>query len=552
MTCQEHPSPGRFGSDRRSRAPLINTPLQRGVSRRPEPGNRFNGFSHHGKTVETVPGPPPPVTTPLKRGVNDSPLPLRLVGYTIAVLALGPFLGTRGFAQSPVSVTLNAPPPGAVTVPADFVGLSFGMRALAPHAGGHFFSPTNQPLLTLFRNIGLRHLRLGGTSVEWPVNTPIPGPAEIDDLFALAKAAQVQKVIYTFRLLETSAGLHYDATNALLAKYIWDHYRPWVDSFALGNEPDHKKVYGAHELVATNFPGYLAKWQRFAAAISTAVPDARFSGPDACSGNVDWTTQFAHAQKHAALVKDITEHFYVGAAGRDVPAEKGIEDMLSTQWLSRNQRLYENMALPVLADGLPYRFTEANDHFSGGVTGASDTFAGALWALDFLHWWAAHGAQGVDFHNTQWVCNDVITHDSDGALQITPKGYGFKAFELGGYGTIVPLTLANPDALNLTAYAVRNDGGQFLTLINKEHGPTARAVRLSLPALALTAPAEVMFLSVANSDPAATSGITLGGDTIRNDAPWQGKWTSVPAPKSGHYQVNLPALSAAVIRLPAS
>jgi hypothetical protein len=435
-------------------------------------------------------------------------------------------------------------------VPAEFVGLSFGMRALLPdRAGAHFFSPTNQPLLTLFRNLGLRHLRVGGTSVEWPPTTAIPGPAEIDDLFAFAEAAQVHKVIYSFRLLETNASLHYAATNAALAKYIWDHYRAAVDSFAIGNEPDHKKVYGLHETTATNFSAYLDKWRQFAGAITNAVPDAKFSGPDACSGNIDWTTQFAHAQKQAGLVKDITEHFYVGGAGWDVAVQKGIDDMLSPRWLSANQRLYDRMAAPVMADGLPYRFTEANDHYSGGVPGASDTFAGALWALDFLHWWAAHGARGVDFHNTQWVVNDVITLDSNHRLMANPKGYGLKAFELGSHGYVEPLTISNPDGLNLTAYAVGGPKLQVVTLINKEHGPGAREAKVTIAAIGIVRHAEVAYLVAADGDVAAKTGVTLGGASISADSPWVGEWTQLPAGQPGQCTVKVPASAAAIVRI---
>ena len=425
------------------------------------------------------------------------------------------------------------------------------MRALLPDRGGaHFFSATNQSLTTIFRNLGLRHLRLGGTSVEWPATTAIPGPAEIDDLFSFAQAAQIQKVIYSFRLLEPNASLHYAATNAAVAKYIWDHYRSSVDSFAIGNEPDHKKVYGLHETTATNFSAYLEKWRQFASAITNAVPGARFSGPDAGSGNIDWTTQFAHAQKQAGLVKDITEHFYVGGAGRDVAVQKGIDDMLSPRWLSANQRLYDRMAAPVLAEGLPYRFTEANDHYSGGVTGASDAFAGALWALDFLHWWAEHGARGVDFHNTQWVVNDAITLDSNRRVMANPKGYGLKAFELGGYGTIEPVTLSNPDGLNLTAYAVLGAKEHFVTLINKEHGSGAREAEVTLAAPASAGRAEVIFLTAPNGDAAAKAGVTLGGAAITADAPWLGKWAPLPAGQAGQCVLKVPAASAAVVRIP--
>ena len=470
----------------------------------------------------------------------------------LGLLCAGCLLASAAVAQSPVSVTLSLPGPGAAALPADFVGLSFGMRALLPdRAGTHFFSPTNQPLLMLFRNLGIRHLRVGGTSVEWPATTAIPGPAEIDDLFAFAQAAQVHQVIYSFRLLETNANLHYAATNAALAKYIWDHYRASVGSFALGNEPDHKKVYGLHELTATNFPAYLAKWRQFAGAIINAVPEAKFSGPDACSGNIDWTTQFAHAQKQAGLVKDITEHFYVGGAGRDVAVQKGIDDMLSPHWLSANQRLYDRMAAPVLADGLPYRFTEANDHYSGGVAGASDAFAGALWALDFLHWWAEHEARGVDFHNTQWVVNDVITLGANRRVMANPKGYGLKAFDLGGHGTVAPATISNPDGINLTAYALRGTNEYFVTLINKEHGTGAREAAVTLVAPGTAKGATVIFLAAPAGDPTAKIGVTLGDASINADDPWLGKWEPMPAGKPGQHAVKVPATSAAIVRVPA-
>jgi hypothetical protein len=54
-----------------SPADLINTPLQRGVASHGRLWNRFNGFPHGGKTVETVFHPTPPTIAPLKRGVNE-------------------------------------------------------------------------------------------------------------------------------------------------------------------------------------------------------------------------------------------------------------------------------------------------------------------------------------------------------------------------------------------------------------------------------------------------------------------------------------------------
>ncbi len=463
------------------------------------------------------------------------------------IFAAGLWAGAA-LAQSPVTLTIDTRASGA-TIPDNFVGLSFGMRALLPgKEGAHFFSATNKPLVTLFQNLGLRHLRVGGTTVEAPPSTPIPGQPEIDNLFAFAKAAGVKKIIYSLRLLETNPACHYAATNAAIAKYIWAHYQPYLECFAIGNEPDLGRVF-RQDATITNFATYLDKWREFAAAITNAVPQAKFAGPDGGSGNIDWTTKFAKAEKDSGLLAVVTEHYYAGGKGRGVEAQRGIETMLSSSWHEEYQRLYDKMAVPVMSDGLAYRFTEANDHYSGGIPDASDTFAGALWALDFLHWWAAHDARGVDFHNTEWVVSDVITLDSKGRATINPKGYGLKAFDLGSHGRIAPVTISNPEGVNLTAYAVRDAKNLFITIINKDHGGSARSADVTIVSDGIAKHAEALFLTSPGGDVTAKTGVTLGGASIVNDGPWRGKWTPLVSDKAGQCVVKLPAASAVVVKM---
>ena len=266
-------------------------------------------------------------------------------------------------------------------------------------------------------------------------------------------------------------------------------------------------------------------------------------------GNSTWTTRFAKAEKDSGLVEAVAEHFYAGAAGRGVTAQQGIDTMLSADWLKRNEKLYEKVAAPVMADGLPFGFTEANDHYTGGVPGASDTFAGALWALDFLHWWAAHGTRFVDFHNTTWVVSDIITPDTNGEFKINPKGYGLKAFDLGGHGNSAAVTISNADGVNLTAYAVRDASNIFVTIINKEHGAGAHAADVAIVPGGKLKAAEAMFLAVSDGDAAAKTGVTLGGAVIKNDAPWSGKWTPLDIDKPEQCVVKVKATSAAIVRM---
>src|SRR5258708_40057491 len=66
----------------------------------------------------------------------------------------------------PVTITIDAAHPGPV-IPDDFAGLSFERGPLTPgNAGvaGDLFSPGNNSLITLFRNLGLGSLRIAGGS----------------------------------------------------------------------------------------------------------------------------------------------------------------------------------------------------------------------------------------------------------------------------------------------------------------------------------------------------------------------------------------------------
>ncbi len=466
---------------------------------------------------------------------------------TLLLPVMAGFLFTTVFAQSVVTVTIDTNAPLRRPISDDFVGLSFGMRAvLGKEDGAHFFSPSNSALITLFENVGIKHLRMGGTSVEAPPMTPIPDRDDIDNLFGFARAAGVARIIYSLRLLETNAALNYEATNVEIAKYIWSRYRSQLDCFAIGNEPDLRRVFD-QDYAIRDFSTYLQKWQRYSSAIVAALPEAKFAGPDG-SGNVGRTTAFAKAECPTGLLKMVTDHFYVGGKGRDVPARRGIDDMLSPGWIARNEKRFEAAAVPVFNLGCAYRLTEANDHYSGGVPDASDTFAGALWALDFLHWWAAHEIAGVDFHNTQWVVNDVLTHDTHGDLRINPKGYGLKAFAIGSKGSPERVKVVNKSGVNLTAYSVRHGDEHFVTLINKEHGFGARRAKITIAGVRASG-AEMMEMTSGTAGVAAKTGITLGGAEITSDAPWEGRWMNLKVNKAGICVVKVAAGSAVIIKV---
>jgi hypothetical protein len=199
--------------------------------------------------------------------------------------------------------------------------------------------------------------------------------------------------------------------------------------------------------------------------------------------------------------------------------------------------------------------TEANSYYTGGsagVSGGNNCFATALFALDYLHWWTLHNCQGVCFHTSMWKYNGTLYQDASGNYQVYPVGYGIKAFDLGDHGWLEPVAISNPNAVNLTAYAVGGPTNIYITIINKEHGTNGRsaAVNVALSGLA-NGNAEVMFLAAPNGDPSATNGITLGGAAIADNGPWLGQWTTLNRLANGQCAVIVPATSAAVVKISA-
>ncbi len=455
----------------------------------------------------------------------------------------GCLLVGTALARSPVTIAVDTGAPGAA-LPDDFAGLSFEMQYVLPGTNGtYFFSPKNRPLIAVFKALGIKNLRVGGNTADRP-GVAVPGPADADSLFAFAKTAGV-KVIYTLRLRQGSA-----EDVVPIAKYIQQHYSAQLACFAIGNEPD---------VFTKEYSVYRDEWKKYVAAITAAAPGAKFCGPCATPTRVAWSRQFADDFAKSGLINYITQHDYPGGDSRRATNVVVARDkMLSSAWLDHYEKFYNAFAAAAVSNNLPYRYDEANSFYDGGAQDVSDTFASALWDLDFMHWWAVRGANGVNFHTGDKVaardmnkpCRYAAFWTSSRGYNVHPIGYGLKAFELGGHGSVLPLVVSNADSLNLTAYAVRGaDGKLLVTVINKEHGAEGRSADLTINATGITGRGEVIFLCAPDGDVATKTGVTLGGSAIKDNGSWNGKWRSLKADKTGQCVVTVPAACAAVVKL---
>ena len=103
----------------------------------------------------------------------------------------------------------------------------------------------------------------------------------------------------------------------------------------------------------------------------------------------------------------------------------------------------------------------------------SDTFASALWCLDFMFLTAANGGGGVnietDVNQKGWVSfYSPIFRDRTNHLVARPCYYGMLAFALAGTGDLLGETVGKGD-INLTAYTTRDRQRHiWITIINKD------------------------------------------------------------------------------------
>ncbi|HUB87609.1 MAG TPA: glycosyl hydrolase family 79 C-terminal domain-containing protein [Verrucomicrobiae bacterium] len=497
----------------------------------------------------------------------------------IAACAVCGCVTTKKSTTAPVTVTLDPAHPGAA-IPADFTGLSFEVSQLLPNANGvHYFRADNKPLITLFQTLGVKSLRIGGNSSDRDVKR-LPSDADFDSLFAFARAANV-KIIYCLRLHDGDP-----EADAQTVKYIMDHYADQMDCFSIGQEPSAypkttNSATGAVEKYT--YSEYAADWKKFADAIIAAVPDVKICGPSVHNDGI-WAVNFIDDFGKLTNVVLVTEHLYPGGSETNVTIlQPGIDRMLAADWLTNYnktvtnwsavadklrpfpevyQKLYDSFVPECVSNGLPYRLEEVNNYYNGGAANVSDSFASALWGLDFMHWWAAHGCAGLNFHTGDKVsANNAMQgakytafFSTTNGFNVRPLGYGIKAFDLGGRGTNLPVMISNPDNLNLSAYAVAGGGGNlYLTFINKEHGAGARAAEITINLNPGDYKyAEMVSLTAPHGDVTNKIGITLGGAAIQPDGNWDGKWTPLDKPalealRKGVVRLKIPAASALVL-----
>ena len=475
-----------------------------------------------------------------------------IAAVVVALLqdGVGQGAGSRGVA---VTVSIDARRPRAPVREA-FLGLSFELSAL--HQVAQYADVGN--LVTLLRTLGPGVLRFGGVAADtrtaWTDRaTPRPawasGTIEPSDLRQLARLAARSG----WRVLLTIGLVHYDpraaAREAGAAKAALG---AWLAGIELGNEPD---AYARHGLRtrAWSFARYSREVVAYRRAIARTAPGIPLAGPDVSGSRVFERWGPSEVRRlHPALLTG--HHYPLGC--HQVPAPT------VARLLSPSIRRLEDLSLARYVSvsrvsAIPFRVDETNSVSCGGRDGISDTFASALWALDYIAHTMAAGAAGMNFHgnpaNCQGyspVCAPTAARLAGGELTAQPEWYALLfARALIGDRPLKSVVSSSARA-NLDVTTLLAPDGALHVVIVDDDPPGSRAALVSVHVgrgfgagrmLSLTAPS-----------PAAAAGVGLGGQSVQSDGFWR-QPAALPgsANRGGVIRVAVSPTSAMLLTVPA-
>jgi len=475
-------------------------------------------------------------------------------------------------------VSVDVPHPGVV-VPSNFLGLSFETTAL----GSRAIASTSPTLSRLLRGLGSGVLRISGDSVDhtqWlpsPATPPAPWsaatvtPADLENLAALARVTGWRLIL--------GLNLGHPAPLALgeEARAATSILGTSLAGLAIGNEPDlyarpvsapFRSVLGSSALrpLGWGFAEYHREMTSLRRVLAGAHVSASLYGPETATGT--WLESYA-ARERPGLAT-LTTHLYPldrCHEGRVVTSGPSVASLLSRR-VARHESLqiagFEHAAA---SHGLPLRIDETNSVACGGQPNTSDTFAAALWAVDFSLLAARQGVAGLNFHGGLGSCQrggtirspwySPLCTLSNGQLRARPEYYALLLLRSVEDCAFVPVSYRT--SRDISVYALRAaDGKLHVVVDDMETSTTAR----STPGGRQPAPVwvtlhvghsyqrgSVLRLSAPSVD--AKQGVTLGGASLRPDG-------SFPSPKpgpvvggSGRFVLQVRPESAALVTLAA-
>src|SRR5579875_3610158 len=480
-----------------------------------------------------------------------------VIAALIATQSASAFKPRTGAAPVPVTVRASAIGPG---VAQGFVGLATEYWNIEFEAGTDPSKP-DTAFEQAARNLspdGDLSLRIGGDSTDWTW-FPIPGmkqPPWVRWVMTPTWAAVTNRLVSDLQA-HLIVGLNMEADDLKVIDAELHEIQTGVGAstpitYELGNEPElysHFPFYHTANGAAVlgrpktySLANMTAEWDRIAAAL----PQVPLAGPGYSSlGALPYVSQFLRSTKRLSV---LTVHSYPLKAkrctGRDTLQESQLFDSRSLSGLASQVGAWTSLAHRY-RDAL--RVDEMNSVTCGGQPGFTDSFGPALWALNILPLYAAHGVNGVNFQTRPYTAQNLIQTNETKAgwrVIVQPEYYGLLAFaQLTPPGSRILRVSALGNGL--LDWAVRTPQGQTHVVITNVGGaPATVAVRAAGTHGKATGEALRDRGGLGSS-----AGVTLGGQRISQiTGQLTGRlMTRSVTPQRGAYDVTVPVASAAIL-----
>ena len=442
----------------------------------------------------------------------------RTVGLLSAALALAAAAATALMA-APASASTQVVTIAPTTMGTSLTGSSLGLSFEASDLALPGFTSGN--LASYLKTLGTSVMRIGGNTADetfWTSTGETPPswstatitPADLTALDTLAKASG-WKVILGVNLKEYDPARAADeAAHAVAA--LGSSLR----AIEIGNEPNFY----------LSSSDYTTEFQAYVSAIEAAAPGVPLEGTDGyVAPNSSFQTAFIDYELglSAPNITELTSHYYpLSACGSSAPT---IADLLGTTAHNNEVTTADEAAAAAKKLGVPAVLDEGNSVVCEGEAGVSNVFASALWEIDDQLLTAREGVSGDYEHGTVVECGSAkplymyytplcaptAADATAGDLAAQPEYYGLAAVHQIGAGDFLNVT--NPDYANVHAYAIKHADGSVTVVLDNFQDPAsngATTLQLDLPA-AYTSGEKVALTA---SGLSATSGITLGGQTV--------------------------------------
>ncbi len=422
-----------------------------------------------------------------------------------------------------------------------FMGLGYEISSVSIE---NFLDPGNHSYIAMVRRLSQRGvIRVGGNTSDYAAwsadGTAVSAPkATVVNRQSIQNLAGFLRATGWTLIWGLNLGQDREDEAVEEARGIAEIVGVQSVMFEVGNEPD---LFGhAHRPAGYGYEQWWEQFQNYAGKIARAVPGAVFAGPDV-AGHTDWVGKFA--QGGARNVRLLTHHYY--AEGPPQNPASTLENLLKTD--PKLTRMLAQMGEASQASGLPFRICETNSCFGGGKPGVSDTFASALWGLDYMFTLAEAGSEGLNMETGMNQLGFVSSYSpivagEDGGYTARPLYYGMLAFAQAGQGQVLPLDY-DAGALNMKAHAVVAGADLLnLTLINKE---ASRAVGARVVVPGEFRRAHVSALTAPSLE--SKSGVALAQAMVSRDGAWKAASSVMQPVRDGKLEIVVPAASALIV-----